>query len=167
MAFLSKPSKTGSPSIRLHDRDDPSIVHYDSADEKDASKHQVLWSNLMNKGNYLVSSDYHNVEVLLLCWDEKCVDLATQEEVDQLKAVWEVSFGYHATIAKLLPKRLEPRGRKIQVQVNCKVAEFVNDYDGPNNLLIVYYAGHGKPGPLFGDLELFGFVLWFNQCLDR
>ena len=46
----------------------------------------------MNEDNDLVAPDYHNVEVLLLCWDEKCVDLATQAEGDQLKAVWEVNF---------------------------------------------------------------------------
>ena len=35
-------------------------------------------------------------------------------------------------------------------------ANFVGDYDGPNTLFIVYYAGHGKPGKIHGDLEMFG-----------
>lgn len=153
MELLSQPSKTWSPNEPLND---PSTVNYDSADEKDASNHQVLWSNLMNKGDYLESSGYHNIEVLMLCWDQEFVDLATQEEVEKLKTVFEDKLGFHATIAKL---SLKPGGRKIQVQVNQKVAKFVNDHDGPNNLLIVYYAGHGKPGQTPGDLELFGFVL--------
>ena len=57
------------------------------------------------------------------------------------------------------PKHLEPRGRKLQVQVNSKVAKFVEDHDGPNNVLMVYKAGHGESGTHSGELELFGFVL--------
>ena len=85
--------------------------------------------------------------------------VATQAEGDQLKAVWEVNFGCHATMTKLLPKHLEPRGRKLQVQVNSKVAKFIEDHDGPNNVIMVYNAGHGESGTHFGELELFGFVL--------
>ena len=150
--MLRRSTKTWSPNDKLQD---PSTVDYDTPDEKDASEHQVLWSNLMNKGKYLDSSGYHHVEVLLLCWDQECVDMATQEEVDKLKIVFEEKFGYHATIAKL---KLRPGGPLIQVQVNFEVAQFVRNHDGQNNLLIVYYAGHGKPGRDYGKLELFGFV---------
>ncbi|KAL8792868.1 MAG: hypothetical protein Q9195_004510 [Heterodermia aff. obscurata] len=153
MALSVQPSKNWSPNIKLHNS---SIVDYESSEEKDASQYRVLWSNLMDKGKYLESTRYHKGEVLLLCWDEKSVDMATQKEVDDLKNVLELKFGYHATIAKLSRETLEPRGRKLQVDVNYEVAKFVKEHDGPNNLLIVYYAGHGRPGTRFGDLELLG-----------
>ena len=152
MDHLLRPPKVLNAGIQLHD---PSTVDYESADEIDASKHQVLWSNIMDKGNYIKSSGYNKVQVLLLCWDQASDDLATQKEVEKLKAVFVDRFGYDATIAKLNANAR----RRLQVQVNAKVANFVDVHDGPNTLLIVYYAGHGKPGKFFGDLEIFGFVL--------
>ena len=154
MAFSGRSLKTWSPNIQLQDF---SNADHDSADEEDASQYRVLWSNLMDKGKYLASTRYHKAEVLLLCWDEK--DPATMKEVDDLKTVFEVKFGYHATIAKLPRETLEPEGPKLQVHVNFELASFVKKHDGPNNLLIVYYAGHGKPGTRYGDLELLGFVV--------
>ncbi|KAF6226904.1 hypothetical protein HO133_008345 [Letharia lupina] len=46
--------------------------------------------------------------------------------------------------------------RKPQVQVNTIVAAFIGAHDGPTTLLIVYYAGHGKPGSYYGSLVLHG-----------
>ena len=48
-----------------------------------------------------------------------------------------------------------------QVQMQYHVAKFVMEEDGPRTLLIVYYAGHGKPGPDPGKLELAGWALLF------
>lgn len=151
MAHVGQHPK-GSPSIVL--LQDASTVDYASADEIDASKYQVLWSNTMDKGNYLKATGYLKVAVLLLCWDQDFDDLATKGEVDRLKAVFEGKFGYSATIAKLSPTK-----GGLQVQLNREVANFVGDHDGQNHLLIVYYAGHGKPGTMYGQLELHGFVL--------
>ena len=119
----------------------------------DASRYQVLWSNIMDKGNYLKATGYLKVAVLLLCWNQDFDDMATKVEVDELKAVFEDKFGYSTTIAKLsLTKGV------LQVQVNAQVAGFINDHDGQNHLLIIYYAGHGRPGTKYGQLELHGFV---------
>lgn len=152
MDHLPRPPKVYNPGVQLRD---PSTIDYESADEIDASDYQVLWSNIMDKGKYIRSPGYNKVAVLLLCWHQTSGDLATQEEVDKLKAVFEEDFGYSATIAKLDANR---EGR-LQIDVNAKVAKFAKRYDGPQTLLIVYYAGHGKPGRFFGDLDLFGFVL--------
>lgn len=157
MALSGQPPKTWSPNIQLHDS---SIVDYESTEEKDASQYRVLWSNIMDKGKYLESTRYHKGEVLLLCWDERSDDLATKKEVDDLKIVFEGKLGYHVTIAKLSRESLEPQGRTLQVDVNYEVAKFVKEHDGPNSLLIVYYAGHGKPGTRYGDLEIHGFEPW-------
>ena len=154
MAFSGKRRKTWSPNIQLQDS---SNADHDSADEEDASQYRVLWSSLMDKGKYVASTRYHKAEVLLLCWDEK--DSATMKEVDDLKTVFEVKFGYHTTIAKLSRETLEPEGPKLQVHVNFEVARFVKEHNEPNNLLIIYYAGHDKPGTRYGDLKLLEFVV--------
>ncbi|KAL8754706.1 MAG: hypothetical protein Q9199_004154 [Rusavskia elegans] len=130
--------------------EEQSAAYYDSAEEEEASRHQVLWTNTMAEGKYQNPSLYEQVEVLLLCW--KVCDMDTTSEVNDLRRVFEVVFGYHATTEFLDANSKQ----KLQVQVNARVAKFVEDCDGPNTLLIVYYAGHGLPGQFFGDLELTG-----------
>lgn len=105
----------------------------------------------MDEGDYKTSSKYTIVEVLLLCWAEKSDDLTIAEEVSRLKTTFEENFNYHARIRKLDADTKQ----RLQVQVNKIVADFVGDFDGPNTLLIVYYAGHGKPGAFYGSLEFF------------
>ena len=151
MEHKARTPKTLATSIKLQDG---MAVDYDSADEVDASEFQIAWSKIMDEGNFFKPSGYNKVEVLLLCWDQGSVDLATQEEVESLRAVFVDKFGYNATVAKLDANAQ----KRLQVQVNAKVAKFVEDHDGPNTLMIVYYAGHGKPGKYFGDLELFGYA---------
>jgi len=127
-------------------------VEYLLNDEKEDSEYQVLWSKTMDQGNYKNSSTYQKVEALLLCWAEECDDLVTRAEVHRLKEVLEDKFNYNAHIEAIdnsIPQ-------KLQVQINAKVAAFVAAHDGPNTLLIVYYAGHGKPGEHFGDLQFLG-----------
>lgn len=133
---------------------DLSAVDYESEDEKEDSDLQLAWSRVMDEGKYKTSSTYTKVEVLLLCWEHSCNDLTTQGEVDSLKAVFENRFNFHAEI-KYLDTNIEQR---LQVRVNAIVAAFVGKHDGPNTLLIVYYAGHGRPGGEYGSLELHGSV---------
>ena len=141
---------TMQPAISLPQ--DSSTVDYESEDEKEDSDLQLRWSRVMDEGEYETSSSHTKVEVLLLCWKHSCSDMATKEEIDDLKATFEDRFNYHAEIRYLdVTKRL-------QVHVNAIVATFVAQHDSPNTLLIVYYAGHGRPGPEYGSLELFGSV---------
>lgn len=143
---------TSSPTINLPL--EPSTVNYEAPDEKLDSEYQVLWSNLMDEGQYKNSSKYINVEVLLLCWAANCDDLTITEEVSRLKKTFEELFNYRAQIGYLDTSTKQT----LQVQVNKIVANFVGAFDGPNTLLIVYYAGHGKPGSYYGSLEFFGSV---------
>ena len=143
---------TMKPAIRLPQ--DSLAVDYESEDEKKDSDLQLRWSRVMDEGNYKTSSTYTKVEVLLLCWKEGCNDMATQDELDKLKATFENRFNYHVEIA-YLDTTIEQR---LQIRVNCIVAKFVDEHNGPDTLLIVYYAGHGRPGGDFGTLELFGLV---------
>ena len=151
---------TMKPAIDLPK--DPSAVDYESEGEKQYSDLQLCWSQVMDKGPYKTSSTYTKVEVLLLCWGHKSSDLATTNEVDDLKKTFEAHFNYHVEI-KYLDTTTEQR---LQVRVNSIVAAFVDEHDGPHNLLIVYYAGHGRPGREIGDLELFGFVAHV-YCIAR
>ncbi|KAI4221144.1 MAG: hypothetical protein L6R36_007112 [Xanthoria steineri] len=104
----------------------------------------------MSEGRYQNPSLYDKVEVLLLCW--KVSDMDTTREVEDLRKVFVEDFGYHATTEYLNAESKQ----KLQVQVNARVAKFVEVYDGPDTLLIVYYAGHGRPGDFYGELELTG-----------
>ena len=106
----------------------------------------------MNKGSYKNPSSYQKVEVLLLCWAANSDDLATQGEVNRLKEVFTQDFHYR-THTEYLDATIEKR---LQVQVNAKVAAFVAAHDGSDALLIVYYAGHGRPGCYYGALEMHG-----------
>ena len=127
-------------------------VHSLQEDEIQNAEYQVRWNITMDSGEYNHPSAYEKVEVLLLCWAQNSNDLKTTEEVNALKLVLERRFRYHTTMAYLDNNNKQ----KLQVQLNAKVAHFVGDYDGPNTLFIVYYAGHGKPGKIHGDLEMFG-----------
>lgn len=143
-----------STQLNSDDRlEEPSAACYDSAEEEEASRHQVLWENTMAEGKYQNPSLYDNVEVLLLCWATS--DMDTTTEVQELGDVFVNDFGYHTTTEYLNADSKQ----KLQVQVNARVAKFVGDHDGPKTLLLVYYAGHGGPGQFFGDLELAAYAL--------
>lgn len=108
----------------------------------------------MDEGKYIKASAYTNAEVLFLCWEEKCDGLAVRDEVSQLQATLEVCFNYHTQVS-YLDTSIK---KSIQVQVNSIVAKFIAVYDSPSTLLLLYYAGHAKPGSYYGSLELFGSV---------
>lgn len=137
-----------------------STIDYEGDERKNDSNLQVLWSKVMDRGPYKNPSTYRKVEALFLSWAKNSDDLATREEVNRLKSVLETRFNYHVQL-KLLDNYIE---RKLQVRINKIVAEFVDEHDGTNTLLIVYYAGHGRPGSYYGSLELFGSV---GNCLSN
>lgn len=139
--------------------EEQSAACYDSAQEKKATDRQVLWTNIMNEGRYQNPSRYDKVEVLLLSW--KVSDLDTTKEVKDLRKVFEEDFGYHTTTMYLNANS----EKKLQTHLNRHVARFVDDYNDPNTLIIVYYGGHGGPGDFLGDLELIGYIfcIWLSQ----
>ena len=134
--------------------EDPLTIDYESQDEKDDSEYRVAWSNKMDKGNFRNLSTYKQGHVLLLRWSDTCDDLKIEKEVNDLKNVFEADFRFKAQI-KFLDSSLQSR---LQGKLNHIVAKFVDTHDGPDTLLIVYYAGHGKPGSVPGQLEVFGLV---------
>ena len=78
--------------------------------------------------------------------------METEDEVNRLEAVLKDDFHYETQIEYL------DNREGLQLWVNFRVARFAQENDGPNNLLIVYYAGHGRPGSYPGSLILTGSV---------
>ena len=146
----SQPDTMQTEPSSLAPERDGLLVHSLHEDEKKNADYQICWNIVMDKGGYKNPSSYEKVAVLLMSWAQD--DLKTAGEVNALKLVLEERFRYHTTMAYLDNNN----NKKLQVQLNKKVADFVHEYDGPNTLFIVYYAGHGKPGKLHGDLELIG-----------
>ena len=71
----------------------------------------------------------------------------------RLERVFQDDFHYK-TVRKELTQDSE---RTPQIQVNKHLADFVYDYNDTSTLLIVYYAGHGRPGESKGGLNLAGY----------
>ena len=99
----------------------------------------------MDKGPYQTSPTYTMIKVMLLCWEHSYNDIIIKTEIDDLKATFEGRFRFHTEI-RYLDFKVE---QKIQVRLDRVISDFINKHDGPNTLLIVYYAGHwGKEGNL-------------------
>ena len=112
-------------------------------DEKN-SKYEVIFTNVMAKGRYQIPSFYKHAAVLLLSWTDNKDDMGVQSEVDELGEVFDELFGYDVEKVCLKPKKQShmkrERGTNLQVDVYYEVSNFLKRYDGPNTLLIVYYA---------------------------
>ncbi|KAF4636285.1 hypothetical protein G7Y89_g1792 [Cudoniella acicularis] len=93
---------------------------------------------------------YRKAVVLLLSWHRDIDDLHTEDEVAKLRLVFEKRFGYE-TVTEVLTKHPY---KTAQSQANLLLAKFVHDYDAHDTLLIVYYAGHGRPGRARGIVVL-------------
>ncbi|KAL3420455.1 tyrosine-protein phosphatase non-receptor type 6 [Phlyctema vagabunda] len=123
--------------------------NYQDEIESHDSRLKASWDDNMGDLKERVVS-YRKAFVLLLSWDKTVDDLHTDEEVKLLAAVFQKTFNY-----KIVPKVLtKDARRKAQVQVNRHLAEFVDEYDDTNTLLIVYYAGHGKRVEPHGSMIL-------------
>lgn len=80
--------------------------------------------------------------------DTATADCNTQAR--ELDALFRDSFNYTTTIVELNV------GKKPQHQLDSYVSDFICRHDGPDNLLIVYYTGHGVFNEARKCLELTG-----------
>ena len=132
---------------------DHTLAEYERNNETvDSEEYQVLWTQVMEEGNYQSSSVYKKVAVLNLYWRGDSSDMDVKREVDELEKVFKESFKYTVVTEHL------NSNTNTQLQLQYIVAQFVNKHDSEDALLIVYYGGHGKPGHIYGDLELKGRV---------
>ncbi len=130
---------------------DTSIINYESQGDKDDSEFQLLLHRSMHEGGHKSSTISIKVEVLMLSWEESCDNLKPEKEMNRLRSTFEGRFKYHTKVQYL--DTIEEK--RLAVRVNSMVAGFVDRHDGPNTLLIVYYAGHTRPAENSGGLQLF------------
>ncbi|KAJ9656781.1 hypothetical protein H2201_008433 [Coniosporium apollinis] len=124
---------TSSPSLS-HECNTPITAEQSSA----KSRVQNIWDTAINK-SMGVPDGYEDVAVLIIKWDDKLDDLNHGPEVKQLEALFKESFGYPTKIVNLGDSDVKP-----QLQLNSEVNNFVAEHDGQNNLMIIYYTGHGS-----------------------
>jgi hypothetical protein len=70
-----------------------------------------------------------------------------QWQIDRLQTIFENKFNYACKVHSITNLK------KPQIDLNRAILNHVYENDGPNNLLIVYYTGHGSQSGL-NDLEL-------------
>jgi hypothetical protein len=125
----------------------------DVAYRERAAVMQSWWDEAIVR-NMDLPDGYVNVAVLLIKWDAELDELKTGEEVQ-----WKPACRFLTRLTKQQAKELEAifqtRFRfvtetvelnvssKPQHQINRHLSAFIEKHDGPNNLLIVYYTGHG------------------------
>ncbi|KAI1089103.1 hypothetical protein F5B19DRAFT_468778 [Rostrohypoxylon terebratum] len=81
---------------------------------------------------------YSDVHVLMITWEETDMP-GMKKEIKRLSSVFSDVFGYNihgVTIPTSKP----------DLKVRREVDNFIEDYGQEDNLLIVYYAGHARPG---------------------
>lgn len=88
-------------------------------------------------GTYFLDRREHtDVTVAILYWHQS--DLKIQGEIQRLRKIFEVDYGYH-----VLPDFVIPCEASAQQDLGFYLATFVKNWSQkPNTLIIVYYAGH-------------------------
>ncbi|KAI1208289.1 uncharacterized protein F4807DRAFT_158691 [Annulohypoxylon truncatum] len=81
---------------------------------------------------------YSSVHALLLSWEEG--DATFGENVRDVALLFQESLNY-----LVLPYKIPSDDS--QRRLNLYVAQFLSQYGGGDNLIVVYYAGHGAPSP--------------------
>ncbi|KAF2139027.1 uncharacterized protein K452DRAFT_275975 [Aplosporella prunicola CBS 121167] len=116
---------------------DSPISFYQARTEREASDKQMLWHDEICK-NMAVVDGYERVGVLIIKWINHLDQLDCEQEVKQLDALFKNRFHYETRIAELTAKT------NPSLQLMSAVVEFAREYDGPSNLVIVYYTGHSE-----------------------
>lgn len=79
-------------------------------------------------------SRYKEVHALLLSWEDD--NLGVIDEVIELEDVFRHTYRFEVEVWRI------PTGRSHN-SLAAKILGFLNDYESKDNLLIVYYGGHG------------------------
>ncbi|KAI4595699.1 Phosphatidylinositol-4-phosphate 5-kinase [Pestalotiopsis sp. 9143b] len=130
---------------------EPPSRDYQDEDETQDSRLKTAWDGVMG-GLKTKHNAHEKVSALLLSWHPDVDDLKTDQEVRDLEEVFKSTFKYETTRATLT----NGAKKSAQIQVHRHLSQFVYDNDDGNTLLIIYYAGHGRPGKDPGGLHLTG-----------
>ncbi|KAK8108540.1 hypothetical protein PG984_014341 [Apiospora sp. TS-2023a] len=137
------------PGLNTLESQDSATKNYQDADETHDSKLKATWDSVMGDLHDKFTP-YTKVAVLLLSWDKEIDDLKTDEEVSDLENVFKDKFMFETTRQVLT----NDAAKSPQAQVNHYLAQFVYENDSKDTMLIIYYAGHGRPGNSRGNLRL-------------
>ncbi|ORY00886.1 hypothetical protein BCR34DRAFT_592437 [Clohesyomyces aquaticus] len=108
----------------------------DIAAQERAAEMQMWWDESIARHMNLPDG-YKEVAVLIIKWADQLDELKTSKEAQELEDIFRDRFHYHTKTVEL------DVSSKPQHQIAEHLASFVRRHDGPNNLLIVYYTGHG------------------------
>ena len=120
-------------------------------------------------GHMDTPDQYPKVTVKLISWCKELDDLNCAEEVcvlSQSSHHWVVTEFQVKILSELFREdfrfqvehTLLNNKKPPQQQLNAAISSFVLEHDGPDNLLVVYYAGHGLFNEKAMQLVLAGFV---------
>ena len=79
---------------------------------------------------------YAAVNVLLISWKDD--DTISATEIKQLQTLFQESFNYTVCLYQI-------PSTDSQASLNFQIASFLHAFGGPDNLLVIYYGGHGGP----------------------
>ncbi|KAI4664853.1 uncharacterized protein J4E79_003151 [Alternaria viburni] len=154
-------SGPSGPAIQSDERlgeSKPSIA--DVVYQEKAADMRECWSKAIAK-NMDLPEGYSSAAVLIIRWADALDDLKTGVEARELNALFRERYHYKSNIVELDVQT------KPQHQLESSVINFIRDNDGPENLLIVYYTGHGDYSEERKCLELTGSLRPNNVLLGR
>ncbi|OCL11251.1 hypothetical protein AOQ84DRAFT_386966 [Glonium stellatum] len=106
--------------------------------QKREAQMQLCFQNAISK-EMNIPDGYLKVAVLMIRWDRNIDEFAEHgQEIAQLQRVFEEGFNYKCELVEL------NTDKKPQHQLNYAITSFVAENDGPHNLMIIYYTGHGR-----------------------
>ncbi|KAF2260730.1 hypothetical protein CC78DRAFT_584513 [Lojkania enalia] len=132
-----------NPSIILSG---PSVIGPTDAEKKKESERQAWFQNAADEV-LNIPTTYLSVAVLIVRWHEDVDDMRNghDDEIRKLTNLFRGRFNYICEQVKL------ETSKNPQNELNFAISQHIRNYDGPNNLLIVYYTGHGRLDQLPGD----------------
>ncbi|KAF2444218.1 hypothetical protein P171DRAFT_361646 [Karstenula rhodostoma CBS 690.94] len=111
-------------------------VPQDAVLQKRAAEMQMWWDEAIVR-NMDLPDGYTKVAVLLVKWEDELDELKTRAEAEELDALLRDRFHFVTETVELNV------ASKPQQQMRTYMSAFIQKHDGPHNLLIVYYTGHG------------------------
>ncbi|KAF2877430.1 hypothetical protein BDV95DRAFT_146937 [Massariosphaeria phaeospora] len=115
------------------------VILPNDTEKKKESERQALFQNAVSEA-LDIPTGYLKVAVLVVRWHEEvdAFQKGHDEEIGKLRKLFHDRFHYEFEETKL------DTSKKPQNTLNAAIAQHVASHDGPNNLLIVYYTGHGR-----------------------
>ncbi|KAF2734547.1 hypothetical protein EJ04DRAFT_564123 [Polyplosphaeria fusca] len=111
-------------------------------DPRKQEEAKIVFENAVNE-ELDIPSGYLKTAVLMIRWDEGIDDPSFSaghtSEIDRLKKLFTGRFNYECKVIKLSTTEKAP-----QNILNHAISQHIFDHDGPHNLIIIYYTGHGS-----------------------